>query len=73
VENPSRREQTVGGRGQGTKSDRHSRGNIRENARRLGGFLSTAGANYNPRIKGNHGLIVDGSLGMSMSVTNGGY
>jgi hypothetical protein len=32
-----------------------------------------AGANYNARIRANHGLIVDGSLGMSPSVTNGGY
>jgi hypothetical protein len=39
------------GRGQWTGSERHSRGNTQENTRRLGRCLSTAGANYNARIK----------------------
>src|SRR5262249_17783290 len=67
------RSEGKGGRGQRTGSERHSRGNTRENTRRLGRCLSTAGANYNARIKGNHALIVDGSLGTSTSVSNGGY
>ena len=75
VEDPSPGDQTGGeGRwGQGTGSERHSSGNTWGNIPRLGRCLSTAVANCNARVKGNHGPIVDGSLGMSTSVTNGGY